>query len=161
MIDERTNNKPRDPRIESQYVEVNSYTKENGTEVNNYRRSAPRKKELLRDERNIRRDSNDLMKDTRRDDFEKAQFDVYAIQNESSKVQPGLRGAQTAKEKKIAAENANAEAKVQKKNTKNQKKKVKAAKTQLRQFNKEQRAKKRAEKVSRKLDERMKAAGGK
>lgn len=161
MKDERVNRESEDPRKKGQFVDVSSYTKDNGTIVDNYRRSAPRKNELIRDERNIKRDSNDLMKDTRRDNFEKAQFDLYAIQNESSRVQPGLRGAQAAKEKRIAAQNAQGEANVQKKNTKNQKKKVKAAKTQLRQFNKEQRAKTKTEKVSRKLEERMKSAGGK
>lgn len=87
----RSNRRKKDRRSEK--VEVRPYTRSDGTEVGYHERSPPRKKDLVRKEKNIRTESRELIDDTKHDRYGKAEYESREIENNARALQTGIRGA--------------------------------------------------------------------
>lgn len=84
-------------------IAVRPYSKLDGTNVSGYSRANGNKKKIIREERKLRTDSKDLVRDTKDDDFGRAQFDLERIDTSSAALKPELPAA--AKNYQVKAQN--------------------------------------------------------
>lgn len=84
-------------------VQVRSYKKLDDTQVNGYTRANGNKRKILKEEKKLRTDSKDLIKDTKDNEFNKAQFDLERIDTTSEELKPELPVA--AKKHQIGVQN--------------------------------------------------------
>lgn len=140
---------PRGPRE----VRVSSYERSDGTPVREHTRTVSgRKKDIVRDERTLNGQAHSLLKDTRKDDYNKSEYDLYDIDRKAAQLQPMIKEAQYSQEARKESENAKGQAKVQKENRKAAARAATAKKKELRNYKKEERLKRKAEKRAEKLE---------
>lgn len=143
--------KKQDPRG-TREVKVSGYERLDGTPVREHTRTVSgRKKDILRDERELSGQAHNLIKDTKNDDYYKSEYDLYDIDRRAGKLQPMVKEAQYSQETRVEAENARGQARVQKENRKAASRTVRSKKKEIRNYRKEERLKRKAKKKEEKL----------
>jgi hypothetical protein len=147
----RTDRK-QDPRG-TREVKVSSYERGDGTPVREHTRTVSgRKKDILRDERELDSQAHNLIRDTRKEDYYKSEYDLYDIDRKAGQIQPMVKEAQYSQEGRTEAENARGQARVQKENRKAAAQVARAKKKEIRNYRKEERLKRKAKKREEKLE---------
>ena len=120
-------------------VKVRSYSKLDDTRVSGYTRANGNKRKILKEERKLKADSKDLVKDTRDDEYNKAQYDLERIDTTSAELKPELPVAdkkhQIKMEEKAAKQKVRAERKARREAKKEEKQKLKVQKEKLEALN--------------------------
>ncbi len=113
-------------------VKVRSYEKRDDTRVSGYTRANGNKRKILKEERKLKADSKDLVKDTKDDEYNKARYDLERIDTTSAELKPELpaaaRNHQTKMETKAARQKAREERKARREAKKEEKQKLKVQK---------------------------------
>jgi hypothetical protein len=112
-------------------VQVRPYSKLDETQVKGYTRANGNKRKILKEERKLKTDSKDLVRDTKDNEFNKAQYDLERIDTTSAELKPELPVAdkkhRVKMEERAAKQKARAEKRARRKARKEEKQKLKDA----------------------------------